>query len=185
MTAAPGFQNWTVDPDTLDTTVSSQIYDNFDSIGTIVQTQVGTTDSGAVFDMQIGPPDDQLNITEPTLQVSVQADGTTTVNVAQGKITITMNPDGTMELNTDSDISVTCGGAVKIDATANVEIDCVDANVNPSGDCNIMAGGNIVAMGTQIQLNGSSGMVLTTVTDPVVDLITGAPTMGVSSVLAG
>jgi len=82
----------------------------------------------------------------------------------------TMNASGKATIKTGGDTVVNAGG--KVDVTAG-------------GDANVTAGGNIVAKGSQIQLNGSSGQVLTTVTDPVVDLITGAPTMGVPTVLAG
>lgn len=59
-----------------------------------------------------------------------------------------------------------------------------DANVN-AANANITASGNAVIKGGQVQLNGSSGMVLTTVTDPIVDSIYGEPTMGVNTVTAG
>ncbi len=58
-------------------------------------------------------------------------------------------------------------------------------DLTAAGAMNLTASGNLVATGAQIQLNGSTGDVLTTITDPVVDLITGVPTVGVPTVKAG
>lgn len=87
--------------------------------------------------------------------------GANTMTVTSDQQTVTMSPSG-----------------VAVNVTGN-------ATVQASGNINATAGGNIVAQGSQIQLNGSAGQVLTTVTDPVIDLITGAPTTGVPTVFAG
>lgn len=156
-----GFSHWTVDPVTGDTLLELKAYTDINA-DTAVDLQVGSTSSGAVLDMEIGPTDDNLNVVNPTLSLTIQSDGTTNLSVGQGKVTISITPDGKLSINTSA-----------------------DADVNVGGDCNLTAGGNVVVAGSQIELNGSAGMVLTTVTDPVVDLITGAPTQGVQTVLAG
>jgi hypothetical protein len=164
-----GFSHWTIDPNTGATLLEVKAYTDFNA-DTAVDLQVGTTSSGAALDLEIGPTDENLNVTSPTFSLTVQADGTTALNVGSGQVTINITPDGKISINTQSDANITVGG---------------DANVNTTGDCNVTAGGNVVAKGTQVQLNGSAGMVLTTETDPVVDLITGTPTVGVQTVLAG
>lgn len=82
-------------------------------------------------------------------------------------------------------VKVDVKGKCVITSSDETDITCTKAVINASGAVDLTAGGNVVVAGAQIQLNGSSGMVLTTVTDPVVDLITGAPTVGVPTVLAG
>jgi len=59
------------------------------------------------------------------------------------------------------------------------------AEINASGDVSVVAGGKAEVQGATVELNGSVGQVLTNITDPVIDLITGAPTTGVPIVLAG
>jgi hypothetical protein len=95
-----------------------------------------------------------------------------------GTNSIKLSPSG-------ADIEVT-GGDATVNASGNATVQAGGkATVQAGGDVDVTAGGNVVVQGTQIQLNGSSGQVLTTVTDPVIDLITGAPTTGVPTVLAG
>lgn len=97
-----------------------------------------------------------------------------------------------IEINTDGNQNNVIGGNYQIVVTGNVSIQCADAHVQASsalvetsGNTVVDAGGNVQVTGAQIQLNGSSGQVLTTVTDPVVDTIFGAPTMGVPTVKSG
>lgn len=177
MAAAPGFQNWTVDPDTEDTLFSQTVYDNL-TVGTVVQTQIGATDSGAVFDLKIGPPDDTLSVTAPTLAVSVQADGTTNIDVGGGKVTFVLTPDGKLTVNTAADANITVGGAATIDVTG-------DATVKSGGNVNVTAGGNIEAKGSKINLNGAASGVTTANSHMnVIDLITGAPVQPSTTVFA-
>lgn len=65
--------------------------------------------------------------------------------------------------------------------------------IKVNGDCNITAKGNVKVeasgtaevKGSQVKLNGASGKIITTGTDPFVDNITGAPHIGVPNVLSG
>lgn len=75
---------------------------------------------------------------------------------------MTFNPDGSVNFDVQGDVNVKASG---------------NANVTASGDANVN--------GSSINLNGSSGQVLTTLTDPVVDTITGIRTIGVTTVNAG
>jgi hypothetical protein len=75
------------------------------------------------------------------------------------------------------------GWNVNVSGDANINV-TGDANINGK-DVNVTASGNAVVQGGSIQLNGSSGQVLTTVTDPIVDSIYGEPTQGVPTVQAG
>jgi hypothetical protein len=75
-------------------------------------------------------------------------------------------------------VNITVNGKANIKASGEVD-------VTAGADCKVTASGNAVVTAAKIELNGSSGMVLTTVTDPVIDLITGTPTMGVPTVVAG
>ena len=181
-----GYAHWTVDPNTGATILDFKAYDNAEVVNAVTL-QVGTTaDAESIIDLEIGPVDENLAIPTPNLSLKMKPDGTTTLNIGSGKITLTMTPDGKIALQTASDLTATVGGKVSIDATGDADITAGgDVNVNASGAANITAGGNAVVQAAKIELNGSSGMVLTTVTDPVVDMIVGKPTMGVATVTAG
>lgn len=104
-------------------------------------------------------------------------------------------------LEAKKDISLTAQGNINLTATGNLAIQCADVTVKASGkadittgaDAKIDIGGNCEltvsetakVTATAINLNGKTGMVLTNITDPVVDFITGVPTMGVETVTAG
>lgn len=97
-----------------------------------------------------------------------------------------------IEINTEGNQNNTIGGNYQIVVTGNVQLQCANASVEAdsavvetSGNTVVTAGGNVQVDAAQIQLNGSAGQVLTTVTDPVVDTIFGAPTQGVPTVKSG
>lgn len=92
--------------------------------------------------------------------------------------TLTINSIGKTNINTTGDQSETIGGKLTINVTG-------DADITAGGACNVTASGNAVVQAAEIHLNGSAGKVLTTVTDPVVDTIFGAPTQGVPTVKSG
>lgn len=75
-------------------------------------------------------------------------------------------------------------GNITVQCIGNVSVQCADATVNATS-ADIVTTGNTVIQAATIQLNGSTGKVLTDVTDPVVDTIFGAPTVGVATVKAG
>jgi phage gp45-like len=135
-----------------------------------------------------------LNVGPDKMTLDIAADGTTEINIGVGKILLTMNPDGTLELTTEDSITVTC----KKDLTATISGKCnihtdgdttIDAGgkvtVNAGGDAAIKASGNATVDASAINLNGKAGQILTTATDPIVDAITGIPTVGVPTVSAG
>lgn len=109
--------------------------------------------------------------------------------------------EGTATLTCNKDVNINATGDVNVVAEGNATVQCVDVSLTASGkgtadisadlevtvggDCKATVSGKLVAQASEIDLNGSSGMVLTNVTDPVIDLITGAPTMGVPTVKAG
>lgn len=66
-----------------------------------------------------------------------------------------------------------------------VEMKGGQVNVTVAGKCTVNSSGETVVNASTIKLNGASGDVLTTVTDPIVDTIYGVPTMGVPTVKSG
>lgn len=97
-----------------------------------------------------------------------------------------------IEINAVQNQNNVIGGNYQIVVTGNVQIQCADASIDAtsavlttSGNTVVNASGNVQVDGAQIQLNGSSGKILTTVTDPVVDSIFGVPTQGVPTVKSG
>lgn len=156
-----GYLHWTVDPNTADTVFDLKFFDNA-AVANVGRLQLGTASTGALVSLEVGPPDENLDISEDVFSLQIQPDGTTTLNIGNGNAILNITPDGKANLTTVSDV-----------------------NVNAGGDANVTASGNIVATGSKIELNGSGGMVLTTETQPVVDNITGQESVGVQTVLAG
>lgn len=96
--------------------------------------------------------------------------------VIDGAANITVGKDAT--LNVQGGVNATIGK----DLTANV---AGEAKLKAGKDITVTSSGKTYVTAKEIQLNGQTGMVLTNVTDPVVDLITGVPTMGVPTVKSG
>jgi hypothetical protein len=137
--------------------------------------------------------------------------GDPTNTALPGPTTFQVKPDGSFEFNHSSidiladqgsgTLTITTKKDCSIQATGNLVVNCVDANVTATGDlvaqvtgkgtistggdCNVTAGGKCVIQATETDVQGSTGMVLTTVTDPVVDTIFGEPTEGVPTFKAG
>lgn len=107
--------------------------------------------------------------------VDVTAQGNINFQV-QGNATI--NAGGKVDVTSGGDASVKSGG--KVDVTS-----AGDTKVTSGGKVDVTSSGMANVTAPQISLNGSSGQVLTTLTDPFVDLITGLPTVGVPTVKAG
>jgi hypothetical protein len=169
MAVGGGYQNFTVDPTTSNVLYDTKVYDNLE-VENAVQLQMGTTAAGGLVSLAVGPVDDDLNITTPVMTAQVGADGTTTLNVGAGNITITITP----------------AGALTIQAKG-------DATINTTGNVNVMAGGNatVTASGTTT-LKGSevvfnqqiSGVTTYNSHYGVVDFITGIPVMPSTTVFA-
>ena len=115
-------------------------------------------------------------------QLTINSIGTTKIDTASGKTETVGAKDS---LTVGGDKEETIGGMLKITVTGDCQITCAKAKIMSSGDTEVTAGGNAKVTASQIQLNGTSGDVLTTVTDPVVDTIFGAPTVGVPTVKSG
>jgi len=149
-----GYLHWTVDQDTGATVLDIKAFDNA-TVTNATRLQFGSADSGALLDLAIGPVDENLDITSPVMTLQVQPDGGTTINVGGGQVTISVTPDGKIDVNTSGDANITAGG---------------DINVTASGNANVKA--------AQIALNGtSSGITTANSHMGVIDLITGAPVM--------
>lgn len=123
-------------------------------------------------------------------QLTIHSIGTYNVSTATNK---TETVGGADSLSVTGNRTETVGGKLTINVTGNCEITCAQAKVTSSGKTEITAGANceVTASGmakvtaSEIQLNGPSGKVQTTETDPLVDYITGVPTVGSVTVKAG
>lgn len=101
-------------------------------------------------------------------KINIEKDGS--YQVDHSTITFRLDKSGTASLTAKKDIEVSAEGKISFKV---------------QGDANIEVQGKAVLKASEINLNGSSGQILTTLTDPVVDLITGLPTQGVPTVKAG
>lgn len=132
--------------------------------------------------------------------IKIEADGS--FQVDHDSVTFRMDRTAQIaSLMAKKDINMTAGGNINMTATGDVNVKCENANVNASGKIIAKSGGNtevtaggdakVTATGkatvnaAEIDLNGSSGKVLTNETDPVVDTIFGEPSKGVATVKAG
>jgi hypothetical protein len=126
---------------------------------------------------------EKITVSQPDGSSVVLNSGTITITttqdtkvVASGKVSI--QSSGDCSVNASGAVSVQSGGACTVNAGA-------DATIHASGKCSIQAGGDCSVDAASISLNGKSGKVLTTTSDPFVDMITGSPSTGVSDVTAG
>jgi hypothetical protein len=90
------------------------------------------------------------------------------------------------------DYQVVVQGNVNMQVIGNVNLECADIDVEATSAVVITTGNVVASVGGScqvqaavIELNGASGDILTTTTDPVVDTIFGAPTVGVPTVKSG
>lgn len=166
---AGGFFHWNVDQASGDSLLQVKAYPNREPTNA-VDLQVGATESGAILDLAIGPVDDELALTSKTLNLTVQSDGSTVLDIGPGKVTIALAADGKL--------TMTMAGDTTIKANGNVDIDA-------SGDVNVTAGGNAKVQASQIQLNGSaSGVTTANSHQGVIDMITGIPVQPSTTVFA-
>jgi hypothetical protein len=150
----------------------------------------GATDNdGEVIDESQGDTtiqietDGSFQVDHDTITFRMDRSGVVTLN-AKDEIDITTDTD--LNINVQGDVNITVNGdaTVNVDGKADVQIGA-DANVQVGGDCNLTSSGKTVVQASEINLNGQSGMILTTVTDPVIDTIFGVPTTGVPTVKSG
>jgi hypothetical protein len=173
----------------------------------------GTEDSeidpeAPFLDLAIGPPTADMKIEKKNIALQIKPSGETKLDIGPGKMTLVILPDGTVTLTAAGAISITTEKDFSLTATGNVAIKATDVSVDASGnaavkaggdasieaggkvavkaggDASIQAGGNANIDGAKIVLNKGVGAILTTKTMPVVDNITGAPSVGIETVLA-
>lgn len=101
-----------------------------------------------------------------------------------GKLTETFRDDVVQQIQGQLKQSVKADSSETVDGTKAIVVKG-DCEIITKGNVKVEAGGHVEVMGSQIHLNGSGGSVVTTGTDPLVDNITGAPHLGVPTVLAG
>lgn len=102
--------------------------------------------------------------------------GRNVVRTVTGKLTETITAEVTRQV----------GGKLTEKFKASVIREIADGlREKVGGNHETTAGGKLRETATTIEMNGNAGKVLTTVSDPVVDMIVGAPSTGVATVKAG
>jgi hypothetical protein len=132
-----------------------------------------------------------IDSTQGNTVISIAKDGSFQVN--HDAITFSMARDGTATLNAKKDINLITATNLNITATGNIVAQCAEADVTTSGAAKITVGadatlevtGKATINASEVDVQGSTGKVLTNVTDPVVDTIFGEPTQGVPTFKAG
>lgn len=120
------------------------------------------SDGSATFTFK-GATDNDGKITDPSqgpTVAQIEKDGS--FQLKHSTITFRLDRNGTATLTTQKDV-----------------------DLKVTGDVNVTASGKAVVNASEVNLNGSAGNILTTVSDPVIDTIFGIPTTGVPTVKAG
>lgn len=110
--------------------------------------------------------------------------------IVKGNATVTVEQDATMTVNQNATLTVAKNASVKaenITATASKNI-TVTASENAritAKNVDVIANGNAKIKAKKIELNGGQGAILTDTLNPVVDYITGIPSIGVTTVRSG
>jgi hypothetical protein len=81
--------------------------------------------------------------------------------------------------------SVEVKGNATINVSKNAEITAKNINVTANGNTNLTSSGVTQVTASLVQINGGSGGVMTDNLNPVVDFITGVPSIGVPNVRSG
>lgn len=126
----------------------------------------------------------------PFLQIQtalVQLDNSVGDNIILDKNakTMTINSNA-WTVNVVGDANINVGGDLNANVKGKTNVTSKgDLTATTEGNATVKAKGNANVKGMQVALNNPLGQVLTNVTQPVVDLITNVPSVGVMSVQAG
>lgn len=179
-----GYLKWNVDRDTSDTRMKFFAWDNLvATTGMLVD--VGATEDGAMLDIAVGTLNEDLALAERKMQLQVDKDGTTYLEIGPGKMSMKIDPNGNIELMTQGNITSTVKGNVTQNVDGNVSMKVkgtttIDSDgkvtVKTGADAEVTASGNVNVKGSKITLNGeSSGITTANSHQNVVDFITGVP----------
>lgn len=109
------------------------------------------------------------------------------VDASQGNTVVSIATDGSFQVEHDTiTFGLAKSGVVTLNANSDVTIQTQsNLNITTSADTVVNASGKVTINGSETDIQGDSGMVLTNITDPVIDSIFGEPTMGVPDFKAG
>ena len=141
--------------------------------------QIGINADGSTSLNFQGATDSKGNVIDPSqglTSINIDVDGS--FQIKHSTVTLRLDKSGTVSLKALKDLEMAITGNVSITLNG-------DATINAQGKCDIISSGKTTITASEIDLNGSTGKVLTTSTDPVVDTIYGTPTMGVPTVKSG
>ena len=141
--------------------------------------QIGINADGSTSLNFQGATDSKGNVIDPSqglTSINIDVDGS--FQIKHSTVTLRLDKSGTVSLKALKDLEMAITGNVSITLNG-------DATINAQGKCDIISSGKTTLTASEIDLNGSTGKVLTTSTDPVVDTIYGTPTMGVPTVKSG
>jgi len=192
-----GFVQWVRDKTNNDTLLEFFIQDNQQPTN-CVDIQLGNSDNGNTVELTMGAVSpDTFDFTTTKLFLSVDPNGTLTLNVGEGnKATLVIDAKtgdttfttqgnvsqqiqgnvsqtirGNVTQNISGNSSATIGG--KMSATVTGEVD-----VKTSADANVKASGTVDIEASKIKLNGeSSGITTEDSHQGVIDFITGVPVL--------
>lgn len=154
-------------PTPTDTALGRHLKDRFNNIETFI-----SKDNNYSVTSLIGGTNLQINTGSIVLDDA--SNDKITIDKANKKITIECQ---TWNVEVKGNATINVGGSANI--TAN------DVNVTAKGSTKLKSSGSTTVTASNITLNGSSGAVLTDTLNPVVDLITGVPSVGVKNVKSG
>jgi len=192
-----GFTQWVRDKTNNDTLLEFFIQDNQQPTNCI-DLQLGNSDNGNTLDFVMGEVDgDTFDFVSQKISLSIDPDGTLTVNVGignkatlvidantgdttfttQGNLTQTVQGNvsqtvqGNVTQNVTGDVSATISG--KMSSTVTGEVD-----ITTSADATIKASGTVDVEAPKIKLNGeASGVTTANSHQGVIDFITGVPVL--------
>lgn len=119
----------------------------------------------------------ELNIADKA-KFTIGADGKTVLDIGPGQATLTINPDGSLNLDLKGTATVKTGGAVNVDAGG-------PTLVKVAGTVKVEASGKATIKASKIDLDGGGGLEKVLTTPSAISDFTGAPIqVGSSSVQA-
>lgn len=110
------------------------------------------TDGSATFTFN-GATDNDGNIIDPTqgtTTIQVEKDGS--FQIGNTTITFRLDKNGDATLTANKDINLNANGNINIIVKGNASLQCVNANVNASGDAEVKAAGTATIEGKTVKL---------------------------------
>ena len=127
----------------------------------------------------------KTNLTKKETELVLSTILETIVDVVASGEKITLDKENKKIIIECETWQVTVKGNATINISGNANITASNVDVKANGNTNLTSTGVTTVTSSMVNINGASGAVMTDTLNPVVDFITGVPSIGVQNVRSG